>query len=120
MLDDSPETKRLKELVCEDFVASDNFHGTRIARGDYLIGTRIASWGVTGVILGILIDPLMRLRDQVRMLYTRLVVGFRTRPTLLAVYRVNNSCMTSQFGMIYCLTCAANSHRATLFLGNDT
>ena len=99
----------------EDFVASDNFYGTRIARGDYLIGTRIASRGVTRVVLGILIGPLMRLRDQVRMPYTRLVVGFRMRPTLLAVYRVNNSCKTTQFGTMYCLTCVANSQRAAHF-----
>lgn len=73
--------------VTEDFVASDNFHGTRIARGDYLIGTRIASGGVTRVVIGILIDPLMRLREQVRMPYIRLVVGFRMRPIACRVSR---------------------------------
>ena len=52
MLGDSCETKRFKESSCavfppRGFVASDNFHGTRIARRDDLIGTRIAS----GVVL---------------------------------------------------------------------
>ena len=49
MLADSGTIRRLKSLACAllrthvVFVASDIFHGIRIARGDHLIGTEIAS-----------------------------------------------------------------------------
>ena len=42
-LNEAAQGAPMRCIPHESFVTSDNFHGIRIARGDHLIGTRIAT-----------------------------------------------------------------------------
>ena len=80
----------LLHITSRGFVASDIFHGTRIARRYHLLGTIFRSGVVMRAIHGILhLNPSNEKSISCQEFLSRLVVRFRMMPCIAAIHRVN-------------------------------